>query len=287
LFVVTHQNRSRKSSSSSKHQQQQAAARNSSSGNSQAVRSAKQQPATAPSSSQQHATTQQQHAKQPQHATAAAAASQQATNQRARQPTNTQRTNRSELSWLEHASMRQPAVIEIDDDSDGAREQAPRTPTSPPKDRGTLTGLWQVATRRRPWTPPSHKKMLGALSEKNQRAFYESLEEAKRLRAQEAAARQRVHNRQMRATGDLMPPEEARRGVKRGPGGGGRPVGIARVYEKNKKKPSGAPLLRRDPSAQEKLAIVFQWAKACAKAGVESIKDFCAATNASLEASWH
>ena len=189
--------------------------------------------------------------------------------------------------------MPEPVLVETDDENDGAWEQTPRRPQvrpshdTPPKQE-TLTSLWQVATKRPPWTPPSHTRLLGALSEKKQRAFHESLEEVKRRRAQEAAERQRTHNRKLRAgKADMTPPEEAGRGVKRGPDRNGRPSGTARVYGRNQRKPLGAPVLRRDPSTQEKLAIVFVWAKACAKAGVESIKDLCADTRTRLQAQWH
>ena len=63
---------------------------------------------------------------------------------------------------------------------------------------------------------------------------------------------------------------------------GGKPKGVSRSYE-NKNKPLGAPMLRRDPSAQEKLAIIAEWLAACGKESVERIKDLRFDTMLALE----
>ncbi len=52
---------------------------------------------------------------------------------------------------------------------------------------------------------------------------------------------------------------------------GGRPKGLERAYEK-KHKPLAAPLLRRDPSAHEKLAIVERWQAALREEGIENVE---------------
>ena len=182
---------------------------------------------------------------------------------------------------------------------------------APAPKKSTLTSFWKQPDeevgepstpfkRRRvgdPSTPPSHHRLGQVLAsrggESSSRAFHESLaqlraqriDEAAQLRAQridEAAAAecaaQSKHERVLREkTGKLTPPEEQRRGVKRGIGVGGRPIGTKAAYE-TRHKPLSAPMLRRDPTAQEKLAILAEWNKACDKEGVESICELRGAT---------
>ena len=150
--------------------------------------------------------------------------------------------------------MSKPEPIEVFDDSDDA-EATPRkcvtkaSHTTPPKKRGTLTSLWQIKTEKAPLIPESHRKLVAALGEKDVRRFYESLEEAKLFRTKELAGRQQHRDRESRAGKAYMtPPEEARRGVKRGPSVGGRPRGRARVYERS---PQRLSALRTSQPAYE------------------------------------
>ena len=70
--------------------------------------------------------------------------------------------------------MPKPEPIEVFDDSDDA-EATPRkcvtkaSHTTPPKERGTLTGLWQIKTEKAPLIPENHRKLVAAMGEKDVR----------------------------------------------------------------------------------------------------------------------
>ena len=76
------------------------------------------------------------------------------------------------------------------------------------------------------------------------------------------------------------------RGVPRDKEAGGRAKAKARGYEKTH-RPLGAPILRRDPTAPEKLHIVSMWEQAAKEEGVEQPKDLPGRLKRQLEARWH
>ena len=82
-----------------------------------------------------------------------------------------------------------------------------------------------------------------------------------------------------------MDPAERRRGVPRGNKPGGRPRGVKRSYDK--RKPLAAPSLRRDPTCQEKLAVVVAWERACKAEGVQRPRQLQTSTKRELEKTWH
>ena len=75
------------------------------------------------------------------------------------------------------------------------------------------------------------------------------------------------------------------RGQARGVGPSGRPSGINREYIKHH-KPLGAPTLRRDLSAHEKLNIVARWRGACEENGVTDIAQLEVRVKRLLEKAW-
>ncbi len=58
------------------------------------------------------------------------------------------------------------------------------------------------------------------------------------------------------------------------------------MYEKSR-KPLGAPMLRRDPTAPEKLEIVRLWQERAKLEGVKSVRDLPSRVKRELETAWH
>ena len=82
-----------------------------------------------------------------------------------------------------------------------------------------------------------------------------------------------------------MDPEIKRRGQAKQLELAGRPAGSKRAYEKGH-KPIGAPTLRRDPTAPEKLSLLARWEQAAEDEGT-SLADLPSRLKRDLEVKWH
>ena len=86
--------------------------------------------------------------------------------------------------------------------------------------------------------------------------------------------------------GKIVDPSERRRGqVKNDQKPAGRPKAKARGYESTH-KPLGAPILRRDPTAPEKLMLLHKWEARAREENVH-VRDLPSRLKRELEATWH
>ena len=101
-----------------------------------------------------------------------------------------------------------------------------------------------------------------------------------------AARARQAELRETARAGRVVEPELRGRGVARRKKNGGRAKGKARAYE-NTHRPVGAPILRRDPTAPEKLEIVRKWQERCKLEGCKHPRDLPTRLKRELERDWH
>ena len=93
--------------------------------------------------------------------------------------------------------MPKPEPIEVFDDSDDA-EATPRkcvtkaSHTTPPKERGMLTILWQIKTEKTPLIPEYHRKLVAALGER--KTYEDSTSRSRKRSSSERRSWQRGNN---------------------------------------------------------------------------------------------
>ena len=92
--------------------------------------------------------------------------------------------------------------------------------------------------------------------------------------------------REQAQAGRVVDPELRKKGVAKAKQPGGRPKAKARGYEKTH-RPLGAPILRRDPTAPEKLEVIRLWQERAKLEGVAHPRELPTRLKRELEATWH